>query len=82
LKTFARTWASGSVNDPHSGGKMSDELKNLLDLAKSVRLSAGQAEEQRRSFAFGNTHFENDTITRATVDRAAESLAHSNGKKD
>lgn len=60
---------------------MSDELKNLLAIAKTVQLSPSQAEEQRRSFAFGNTHFENEAITRATVDRAAEGLAHDR-KKD
>jgi len=29
-----------------------------------------------------NTHFENERITRETVDRAAEKLSKGNGKKD
>lgn len=35
-----------------------------------------EAEEQRRSFAYGNTKIENDTITRDTVNRAADMLKH------
>jgi hypothetical protein len=52
----------------------SEELAKLLDLARTASLSSSDAEAQRRSFAFGNTHFENEDITRATVDRAAEAL--------
>jgi hypothetical protein len=33
-----------------------------------------QKEEQRRSFAFGNTAIENDRITRELVDSEAERL--------
>lgn len=33
-----------------------------------------QKEEQRRSFAFGNTNIENARITRRTVDEAASEL--------
>lgn len=29
---------------------------------------------QRRSFAYGNTHFENETITREMVDRIADEM--------
>lgn len=52
----------------------SEELTQLLDLARNASLSPSEAEAQRRSFAFGNTHFENEDITRTTVDRAAEAL--------
>jgi hypothetical protein len=34
-----------------------------------------QRELQRRSFVYGNTHLENETITREMVDREAERLA-------
>lgn len=61
---------------------MSDDLKNLLEQARSVPLTPTDAEAQRRSFAFGNTHFENADITRAIVDQAAESLSREHGKKD
>ena len=53
---------------------MSQELEKLLDMARRVQMTPEQAEEQRRSFAYGNTKIENDSITRATVDRAAETL--------
>jgi hypothetical protein len=54
---------------------MSDELQKLIALAGQHEMTPAQREAQRRSFAYGNTHFENADITRATVDRAAEELA-------
>ena len=56
------------------GHAMSDNLKELLEKAKSVKVSPEQKEEQRRSFAYGNTNIENPRITRETVDQAAEQL--------
>jgi hypothetical protein len=53
---------------------MSEELQKLLEKARRVQMTPEQAEEQRRSFAYGNTKIENDSITRETVDRAAEML--------
>jgi hypothetical protein len=53
---------------------MTDNLKELLEKAKSVKVSPEQKEEQRRSFAYGNTNIENPRITRETVDQAAEQL--------
>ena len=38
-------------------------------------MTLAQMEEQRRSFAYGNTKIENDDITRETIDREAEALA-------
>lgn len=43
--------------------------------AGTAEPSAEQREEQRRSFAYGNTAFENDRITRDMIDREAEKLA-------
>jgi hypothetical protein len=54
---------------------MTDDLKKLLDAAKSARPSAEHREQQRRSFVYGNTHFENELITREMVDTEAEKLA-------
>ena len=54
---------------------MTDALKNLLDAAKKAEPTPEQQESQRRSFAFGNTAFENPLITREMVDRQAEALA-------
>ena len=54
---------------------MSDDLKELIELASKVPESAEQRESQRRSFAYGNTHFENAKISREMVDLQAEMIA-------
>lgn len=54
---------------------MTDDLKKLIEAAKVVKPSAEHREQQRRSFVYGNTHFENELITREMVDREAEKLA-------
>ena len=60
---------------------MTDALKKLLDAAKSAKTTPEHREQQRRSFAYGNTAFENDRITREMIDQAAERLAReSDGK--
>lgn len=51
-----------------------DQLEVLLREAAHVTMSSEQREEQRRSFAYGNTNIENERITRATIDRAADEL--------
>ncbi|HXM98932.1 MAG TPA: hypothetical protein VN982_10685 [Candidatus Dormibacteraeota bacterium] len=56
---------------------MTEKLKELLDTAKTVKPSPEQKEEQRRSFAFGNTNIENSRITRETIDCEAEKLKKS-----
>jgi hypothetical protein len=53
---------------------MTTELQELLDAAKNMVVSSEQKEEQRRSFAFGNTNIENERITRETIDKEAEAL--------
>lgn len=54
---------------------MTESLKALLEAAKQAHPSPEQREEQRRSFAYGNTAFENARITREMVDEQAEKLA-------
>lgn len=54
---------------------MTKDLKLLLEAAKSAKTTAEQREQQRRSFAYGNTAFENQRITREMIDRQAEALA-------
>lgn len=54
---------------------MTNELNKLIEAAKRVEPSAAHREEQRRSFAYGNTHFENSRITRKMVNEQAEKLA-------
>lgn len=53
---------------------MTNELKSLMEAAKRVTPTQEQREEHRRSFAYGNTAFENDKITREMVNRQAEKL--------
>jgi hypothetical protein len=54
---------------------MTEALKKLLEAAKTAKPTPEHREEQRRSFVYGNTHFENELITREMVDREAEKLA-------
>jgi hypothetical protein len=54
---------------------MAGALKDLIEVTKAVTPTPEQREEQRRSFAFGNTAFENSRITREMVDRQANLLA-------
>ena len=56
-------------------GVMTDSLKKLIEAAKTAKPTPEQREQQRRSFVYGNTHFENSLITREMVDREAEKLA-------
>lgn len=59
---------------------MSDkDLEQLLTAAKTVRMTPEARERQRRSFAYGNTHAENEKITRQTVDSAADRLSNGGG---
>ena len=58
---------------------MSKEIEALVETAKSVKMSPQEQEEQRRSFAYGNTKIENERITRETIDKEAESLKENNG---
>lgn len=55
---------------------MAQDLQELLAAASQVKQTEAQKEEQRRSFAFGNTNIENPRITRATVDKQADELKH------
>jgi hypothetical protein len=58
------------------GEAMTEEaLKTLLEAAKKIEPTTEQRELQRRSFAFGNTAFENSLITREMIDHQAEELA-------
>ena len=54
---------------------MTDDLQKLIDAAKTANPTLEHREQQRRSFVYGNTHFENELITLEMVDREAEKLA-------
>ncbi len=49
-------------------------ISKLIELAKAVKMTEAQQEEQRRSFVYGNTAFENPAITRKMVDDVAEAM--------
>jgi len=53
---------------------MDEKLKALIEAAKSVVMTPEDVEKQRESFAYGNTHFENDRITKETIAKAAKKL--------
>jgi hypothetical protein len=53
----------------------------LIEAARSAAPSAQQQEEQRRSFAYGNTAFENSLITRQMIDEQAEAIARERDKQ-
>jgi hypothetical protein len=54
---------------------MNDTLKKLLEAARTAKPSPEHREQQRRSFVYGNTAFENSLITREMVDQEADKLA-------
>jgi hypothetical protein len=60
---------------------MTTNLDILMEAARQVRPSPDQEEEQRRSFAYGNTAFENSLITREMVDRQAEAIDRERGTR-
>ncbi len=54
---------------------MSEHLKELIEAArKAPPMTDDDKEAQRRSFAYGNAHIENERVTRDMVDEAAACL--------
>ena len=53
---------------------MSDALQKLIDASRDQQMTEAQKEAQRRSFAYGNAHIENERVTREMVDAAAEKI--------
>ena len=53
---------------------MSPELEALIERTRDRAMTAHEDAAQRLSFAYGNTHFENERITKETVRREAEIL--------
>jgi len=52
----------------------SQELDRLIEMARRVEMSDADKEQQKISFAYGNTRIENSSITWDTVKKAAEDL--------
>jgi hypothetical protein len=55
-------------------GAMTAELKQLVEKARRFEMTPDQERAQRRSFVYGNTHIENDRITRELVDEVDKAL--------
>jgi len=53
---------------------MPTKLEQLIEMARKHQMTDAERDAQLRSFAYGNTHFENSNITREDVDRAVDSL--------
>jgi hypothetical protein len=54
---------------------MTSALEALVAKAQRIEMTEGQMREQRLSFVYGNTHIENDRITREMVAEADERVA-------
>lgn len=54
---------------------MDQSLEELLEAARKIHVSDEERERQRRSFAYGNAHIENERITRQSIDRAADQIS-------
>lgn len=46
---------------------MTKNLEELVRKARQIEMTSDQLREQRRSFVYGNTHIENERITREMV---------------
>jgi len=51
-----------------------NDLEYLIEQARKYPFTDAERDEQIRSFTYGNTHLENESITRADVDKAVASL--------
>ena len=51
-----------------------DALRSLIEAAKKVSMTEAQVLEQRRSFAYGNSAFENSMITQEMIKEQGEKL--------
>ena len=53
---------------------MSKTLEQLIELARKHHMTPEERNAQVKSFAYGNTHFENAAITKTHIDEAMKSL--------
>jgi hypothetical protein len=51
-----------------------DDFEELLNIARTIEMTPDQLREQRQSFVYGNTHIENERITRQMVAEADKKL--------
>lgn len=83
--TLARIHRYGTTSGLQSESRLScrrdimtseqqNDLEYLIERSKSVHMTSEQVAEQRRSFAYGNSAFENDKITKEMVDEEARRI--------
>lgn len=53
---------------------MTNELDFLIKAARRYTMTKDEQRAQIKSFAFGNTHMENDRITREDIESAMDTL--------
>ncbi len=53
---------------------MTEDLKDLVARARQIEMTPAQLREHRRSFVYGNTHIENERITRELVAEVDQKL--------
>jgi len=51
-----------------------NDFEELVRIARAIEMSPDQLRQQRQSFAYGNTHIENERITREMVAEADKKL--------
>lgn len=51
-----------------------EDIEYLIEKARKIVMTPDQVAAQRRSFAYGNSAFENPTITRQMIDEEANRL--------
>jgi hypothetical protein len=73
-----RIWADRVSVSVKEGEAMAERLEDLIEIARKYReqngFTAEERERQVRSFAYGNTHLENEQITKRDIDTAMDSL--------
>jgi hypothetical protein len=57
--------------------EMTKNLEELIVRTRKITMTAAQIREQRQSFAYGNTHIENERITREMVAEADKKIESS-----
>lgn len=53
---------------------MDPNLQYLIDRARQHEVTPAEREAQVRSFAYGNAHVEDQSVTKADIDRAITTL--------
>ncbi len=53
---------------------MAKELDELVQRARKIEMTTDELRKQRRSFVYGNTHIENERVTREMVASVDEKI--------